>query len=217
MMISVFHWEPEHPAVIRQQQDIRRPLCRWCIEIWQRSINYLRRIYGMIPSTMENKEGMVSGILKANKTSASMIMPLTSINTWDSQYYPMSKPFPIPKFLSSNPLRRICRNYISNDGTALRYSTEQTSMPSWNDQLGVNPAVYDCCSPGIKSSRKCPCSTHDNKKYSWIFLYGTLKSLSRCRLEIKPDEDYAVLTHHHSAIWIKTLIAGILFLRARAE
>ena len=206
--------ESQNITVIRQQQqDIRRLYADDASKYDKEHKLHLRRIYGMIPSTMENKKKrMVFKDIEANKNKRFNDYADDFDYLIDSGITLDVKAISNPKFpLIESASKNLQKLYLNDVGllSGILYGTNINAI--LNDQLGVNlGAVYETVVAQELKVHGNVLFYYDNKKNGEVdFLIDDYESLSVVPLEIKSGKDYAV--HSSLSHFIKTLDYGIRF------
>lgn len=206
--------ESQNITVIRQQQqDIRRLYADDASKYDKEHKLHLRRIYGMIPSTMENKKKrMVFKDIEANKNKRFNDYADDFDYLIDSGITLDVKAISNPKFpLIESASKNLQKLYFNDVGllSGILYGTNINAI--LNDQLGVNlGAVYETVVAQELKVHGNVLFYYDNKKNGEVdFLVDDYESLSVVPLEIKSGKDYAV--HSSLSHFIKTLDYGIRF------
>ena len=206
--------ESQNITVIRQQQqDIRRLYADDASKYDKEHKLHLRRIYGMIPSTMENKKKrMVFKDIEANKNKRFNDYADDFDYLIDSGITLDVKAISNPKFpLIESASKNLQKLYLNDVGllSGILYGTNINAI--LNDQLGVNlGAVYETVVAQELKVHGNVLFYYDNKKNGEVdFLVDDYESLSVVPLEIKSGKDYAV--HSSLSHFIKTLDYGIRF------
>jgi predicted AAA+ superfamily ATPase len=206
--------ESQNITVIRQQQqDIRRLYADDASKYDKEHKLHLRRIYGMIPSTMENKKKrMVFKDIEANKNKRFNDYADDFDYLIDSGITLDVKAISNPKFpLIESASKNLQKLYLNDVGllSGILYGTNINAI--LNDQLGVNlGAVYETVVAQELKVHGNVLFYYDNKKNGEVdFLVDDYESLSVVPLEIKSGKDYAV--HSSLSHFIKTPDYGIRF------
>ena len=206
--------ESQNITVIRQQQqDIRRLYADDASKYDKEHKLHLRRIYGMIPSTMENKKKrMVFKDIEANKNKRFNDYADDFDYLIDSGITLDVKAISNPKFpLIESASKNLQKLYFNDVGllSGILYGTNINAI--LNDQLGVNlGAVYETVVAQELKVHGNVLFYYDNKKNGEVdFLVDDYESLSVVPLEIKSGKDYAV--HSSLSHFIKTPDYGIRF------
>ena len=206
--------ESQNITVIRQQQqDIRRLYADDASKYDKEHKLHLRRIYGMIPSTMENKKKrMVFKDIEANKNKRFNDYADEFDYLIDSGITLDVKAISNPKFpLIESASKNLQKLYLNDVGllSGILYGTNINAI--LNDQLGVNlGAVYETVVAQELKVHGNVLFYYDNKKNGEVdFLVDDYESLSVVPLEIKSGKDYAV--HSSLSHFIKTPDYGIRF------
>ena len=206
--------ESQNITVIRQQQqDIRRLYADDASKYDKEHKLHLRRIYGMIPSTMENKKKrMVFKDIEANKNKRFNDYADDFDYLIDSGITLDVKAISNPKFpLIESASKNLQKLYLNDVGllSGILYGTNINAI--LNDQLGVNlGAVYETVVAQELKVHGNVLFYYDNKKNGEVdFLIDDYESLSVVPLEIKSGKDYAV--HSSLSHFIKTPDYGIRF------